>query len=635
MMASEQNSDAAGAAAEGAAADSAAGAATTTTTPPDVMSPSVVTSDLQKFVETAEMALDHEAKLAVKSPSAAAAAAVALSPASSTGSLVTEAHDDRENIKPTDGTTSSAAAPDSTENAPHSPFLSMKAAGHTMLAATDQVKHLFVTGENGDEDGAELHDFDGLYTLQLAAQLREMYQSKTLCDITVTCGAEKFDFHKVVLSCGSGYFRSVLTDDPTRSQHTLTFEPAIQPATFEVVAESLYTGAITKIDYETSIPLLRAAYFLDVPHATVQCTELLLHELDQDKCLEIWKAARFCSNDPLLMASTAMIGRHLPTVAATDLFLDLPTEMVVELLSDDGLEVPNEMVVYESAIAWIKHDTANREGLLTQVLKVVRFPYLSRRYLTRTVAAESLIQSNHDAMHMYSKAMRFKLAWFGDELEGDEPVVKRRDHIKHQLQGGYENYQKERREDTRTLEQRIEDMRTNFLRIFQEHLLFNKIIVAPLLFCKDQVLVKHLILPIKKTPCIPNKSAEDEDDDERALKEYFGDEPADDDGRNALSAGPVVPHEESFFIKYIARPIEKSPCMPPDSDDEEDYHAGDDEEEEDEEGEDTPVKEEPKDKAQHRRGLSSLLGDSVWTKIQVKPEKPGEEKVPEGGEEEE
>ena len=468
-MASEQNNDAA-AAAEGAAADSAAGAAaSTTTTPPDVMSPSVVTSDLQKFVETAEMALDHEAKLAVKSPPAAAAA-VALSRASSTGSLVTEAHDDRENNKPTDGT-SNAAAPDSTDKAPHSPFLSMKAAKHTMLAATDQVKHLFVTGENGDEEaGAELHDFDGLYTLQLAAQLREMYQSKTLCDITVTCGAEKFDFHKVVLSCGSGYFRSVLADDPARSQHALTFEPAIQPATFEVVAESLYTGVITKIDYESSIPLLRAAYFLEVPHATMQCTEFLLHELDQDKCLEIWKAARFCSNDILLVASTAMIGRHLPTVAATDLFLDLPTEMVVDLLSDDGLEVPNEMVVYESAIAWIKHDTANREGLLTQVLKVARFPYLSRRYLTKTVAAESLIQSNHDAMHMYSKAMRFKLAWFGDELEGEEPV-KRRDHIKHQLQGGYENYQKERREDTRTLEQRIEDMRTNYF------LLFNKFIV--------------------------------------------------------------------------------------------------------------------------------------------------------------
>jgi hypothetical protein len=74
--------------------------------------------------------------------------------------------------------------------------------------------------------------------------------------------------------------------------------------------------------------------------------------------------------------------------------------------------------------------------------------------------------------------------------------------------------------------------------------------------------------------------------------------------------------------------------MPADSDDEEDYHVGDDEEE-DEEGGDTPVKEEPKDKAQHRRGLSSLLGESVWTKIEVKPQKPGEEKVPEGGEEEE
>lgn len=627
MTSTAQNSDASEAA---AAADSAAGAASAAaTTPPELMSPSVVTSDLQKFIETAEMALDHEVKLAVETPSAAAAA-LAMTTASSTGSLMTEAHDDQEN-KPTDGTT--GAAPDSTDDvhrAPHSPLLSMKAARNTMLAATDQVKHFFVVGEN-DDDGegiaataAALHDFDGLYTLQLAAQLRKMYKSKILCDITVTCGMEKFGFQKAVLSCGSGYFRSLLTDDPSRSEHTFTFEPAIQPETFEVVAESLYTGAITNIDYETSIPLLRAAYFLDVPHVTAQCTELLLHELDQDKCLEIWKAARFCSNDLLLVASTAMIGRHLPTVAAMDLFLDLPTDMLVDLLSDDRLEVPNEGHVYESVIAWIKHDTANREGLLAQVLKVVRFPYLSRQYLTKTVAAESLVQSNHDAMHMYSKAMRFKLAW-GRFVEGDEPV-KRRDHIKYQLQGGYENYQKERREDTRTLEQRIEDMRSNFLRMFQEHLLFNKFIVAPLVFCKDQILVKHLIVPIKESPCIPNKSVED--DDERALKEYFGDESA-DDSRNALSAGLVVPHEESFFVKYFARPIEKSPCMPADSDDEEDYLAGDDEEE-DEDDDSTPVKEEPEDKVH-----LSLLADSVWTKIEVKPEKPGGEKLPEAGEEKE
>lgn len=629
MMA--QNSEQAAAAAA-APADSAAGAAaatttTTNSTPEPFMSPSAVPSDLQKFVETAEMALDHEAKLAVETPSANAA----LTSSSSAGSLVTEAHDDEgddddDDDKPDKGatTTEPDVATTGTATAPHSPLLSMKAARNTMLAATDQVQKFIFAQDDVDASAtaaaniAELHDFDGLYTLQLAARLREMYQSKTLCDIAITCGTKRFDFQKVVLSCGSGYFCNLLADDPTCSEHILTFEPAIQPETFEVAAESLYTGAITKIDYETSIPLLRAAYFLDIPHATAQCTELLLHELDQDKCLEIWKVARFCSNDALLVASTAMIGRHLSTVTAMDLFLDLPVELVVDLLSSDGLEVPNEMVVYEAVITWIKHDTANREGLLVQVLRVVRFPYLSRKYLTKTVAAESLIQSNHDAMHMYSKAMRFKLAW-GRFEEGDEPV-KRRDHIKYQLQGGYENYQKERREDTRTLEQRIEDVRNNFLRMFQEHLLLNKLIVAPLIFCKDQILVKHLIAPIKESPCIPNKPIDD--DDERALKEYFGDDTG-DDSRNALSAGPVIPHEESFFIKYIARPIEKSPCMPADSDDEEDYHIGDKEEEERDGDADTPTKEEPKDKVR-----LSLLGDSVWTKIEVSPEKPREEKLP-------
>ena len=613
------------------AADSAAGAAATTTdtrtesTPEPFVSPSAVSSDLQKFVETAETALDQEAKQAVETPSAAAAGAFTSS--GSTGSLVTEAHDDddvgADGDKPDKGaTTEPGVAATGTATAPHSPFLSMKAARNTMLAATDQVQKYIFAQDDAAAANAELHDFDGLYTLQLAAQLREMYQSKTLCDIAITCGSKRFDFQKVVLSCGSGYFRNLLKDDPTCREHILTFEPAIQPETFEIVAESLYTGAITKIDYETSIPLLRAAYFLDVPHATAQCTELLLHELDQDKCLEIWKAARFCSNDALLVASTAMIGRHLPTVTSMDLFLDLPIEEVVDLLSSDGLEVPNEMVVYEAVIAWIKHDTANREGLLVQVLNVVRFPYLSRRYLTKTVATESLIQSNHDAMHMYSKAMRFKLAW-GRFEEGDEPV-KRRDHFKYQLQGGYENYQKERREDTRTLEQRIKDVRNNFLRMFQEHLLLNKLIVAPLVFCKDQILVKHLIVPIKESPCIPNKPIED--DDERALKEYFGDDTG-DDSRNALSAGPVVPHEESFFIKYIARPIEKSPCMPADSDDEEDYHIGNEGEdgEEDEDDADTPTKEGPKE---DNVRLQSLLGDSVWTKIEASPAKPGREKLP-------
>ena len=108
MMMAQNTSDAEQAGtADAAAADSAAGAASaaaaaattnpSNNSPEPFMSPSAVPSDLQKFVETAEMALDHEAKLAVETPSAAAVLA------SSGSSLVTEAHDDDDDDDDVDG----------------------------------------------------------------------------------------------------------------------------------------------------------------------------------------------------------------------------------------------------------------------------------------------------------------------------------------------------------------------------------------------------------------------------------------------------------------------------------------------------------------------------------------------------
>jgi len=603
-----------------------------------------VPSALADFVRDAEQTLDDEVRLAVMSPPSAAVSTSTgdMSDVSSEKGQGPEEKSTSDNVSlqqqidvtstpaveepaASDGRSSAGMPPSASSTAqqtqidtiesPYSPLMSMKAAKNTMLVAANQVKYLFGDTDQHESDAAAVHEFDGLYSLQLASQLRELYRSKTLCDIKIDCDGQTFDFQRVILSCGSGYFRRLLEEDPTMSAHKLQFDPTIDPATFDVIAESLYTGAVTRINYETSIPLLKAAFFLEVEHATAQCTEFLLSELDDDNCLEIWKAARFCSSDKLLVASSAMIGRHLPTVVSTDLFVDLPTAMLIDLLSNDGLEVPNEMVVYEAAIAWTRHDTSNREGLLAQVLKVVRFPYLSKKYLTEVVATEELIMSNHDAMHMYSRAMRYKLA--GRKFAHDETPAKRRDHIKYEIHGGYERYQKEQKikrqmardapPDTRSLEERVTDMRDNFIRMFQEHLILNKFVMKPFIFCKDQVFVKHIVAPIKQSPCVPNKTSDDDDDDE------------DWNSRNALAApeGPdmTVPHEESFFIKYIARPIEKSPCMPDDSDDE--Y----DEDEEDDSPVGSPVKE---DSNEVDPGLLEVLDDSVWTKYKVNVQKPQE-----------
>ena len=84
---------------------------------------------------------------------------------------------------------------------------------------------------------------------------------------------------------------------------------------------------------------------------------------------------------------------------------------------------------------------------------------------------------------------------------------------------------------------------------------------------------------------------------------------------NALadSGGLSTPQNDSFFVRYIARPIANTPCIPPDSDIDDDsiynpaYEEG---------SEDTPTNLDPR--LEMDPALKRVLTPSVWTKIDVK-----------------
>ena len=495
------------------------------------------------------------------------------------------------------------------EAAAESPLskLSMGAAYNSMLAMTDQIVERLVVGSKPGTSMA-LHELDGSHALRLTHQLRSLYRSSALCDFAVLCSGRRLDFHRVVLHCGSGYFHDIVEADPSLSVHELEFDPPISPDTFERIAESLYTGAVGSMDYSGSLQLLKAAYFLRIPFVTEQCTGFLLDVLSQDNCLEVWLAANFCSNSDLHKASTAMVGRHLGDVSTCSLFLGLESNDLIDLLSDDGLELGTEAAAYAAAMDWIRHDPSHREGLLTAVLGTVRFPYLSSPYLTDTVAKERLIVTNHDAMLMYSSALRYKLAgkklFEGEAEPGDmASKPKRRDNIMNEIRGNYERYQKE--SENGTLERRIDEVKARLFHLLHDRILMNKYV----LFWRDEIIVKRLIEPVRRNPCRP-ASAEtlDQEYTRDLMEELNGDS-------NALadSGGLSTPQNDSFFVRYIARPIANTPCIPPDSDIDDDsiynpaYEEGSD---------DTPTNLDPR--LEMDPALKHVLTPSVWTKIDVK-----------------
>lgn len=58
-------------------------------------------------------------------------------------------------------------------------------------------------------------------------------------------------------------------------------------------------------------------------------------------------------------------------------FLALHRDQLASLLSSDDLNVVTEENVFESLMAWVQHDSANREQHLSTLLKLIKLPLLS------------------------------------------------------------------------------------------------------------------------------------------------------------------------------------------------------------------------------------------------------------------
>ncbi len=157
-----------------------------------------------------------------------------------------------------------------------------------------------------------------------------------------------------------------------------------------------------------------------------------------------WLSGKFCESNEIEKKALGIIGRHLDIIQSTHTFLGLRTQTVIDLLLGDSLQVPNEIVVYEAMMAWIKHDIDNREEVLSKLLDVHRLSQLPAFYLINVVGKESLIQNNMDAFSVYSSAIKLKLGDDGDFPNIDRLVLvrKKRHHFIHGIVGKVERMMK-------------------------------------------------------------------------------------------------------------------------------------------------------------------------------------------------
>uniref|UniRef100_A0A672HIG6 Kelch like family member 7 n=1 Tax=Salarias fasciatus TaxID=181472 RepID=A0A672HIG6_SALFA len=229
--------------------------------------------------------------------------------------------------------------------------------------------------------------------------MNSLRKQGTLCDVTLVVQGKHFPAHRVVLAAASHFFSLMFT---TRMMESMSHEVELrsaEPEIIELLIEFIYTARIS-VNSSNVQSLLDAANQYQIEPVKKMCVEFLKGQIDATNCLGISALADCMDCPELKAAADDFFQLHFTEVYKLDEFLHLDVKQLTYLLHQDKLTVRAEAQIYDAAVRWLKYDVCNRKQYMVEVLGCVRFPLVSKTFLSKTVQAEPLIQDNPQCLKM-------------------------------------------------------------------------------------------------------------------------------------------------------------------------------------------------------------------------------------------
>ncbi|XP_068603138.1 kelch-like protein 7 [Brachionichthys hirsutus] len=258
--------------------------------------------------------------------------------------------------------------------------------------------------------------------------MNNLRKQGTLCDVTLVVQGKHFPAHRVVLAAASHFFSLMFTSKMMEStSHEVELRSA-DPDVVELLIEFIYTARIS-VNSSNVQSLLDAANQYQIEPVKKMCVEVLKGQIDATNCLGI-SALADCMDCPEMKAAAEdFFQLHFTEVYKLDEFLQLDVMQLTHLLHQDKLTVRAEAQIYDAAVRWLKYDACNRQQYIVEVLGCVRFPLVSKTFLSKTVQAEPLIQDNPQCLKMVISGMRYHLLSLEDREDlGESSRARRKKH---------------------------------------------------------------------------------------------------------------------------------------------------------------------------------------------------------------
>lgn len=240
------------------------------------------------------------------------------------------------------------------------------------------------------------------------SELNVLRRHRELCDVVLNVGSRKIFAHRVILSACSPYFRAMFTGELSESRQTEITIRDIDELAMELLIDFCYTSHII-VEESNVQTLLPAACLLQLVEIQEICCEFLKRQLDPSNCLGIRAFADTHSCRDLLRIADKFTQHNFQEVVESEEFLLLPVSQLIDIISNDELNVRSEEQVYSAVMSWVKYNVSERRQHLSQVLQHVRLPLLSPKFLVGTVGSDLLVRSDECCRDLVDEAKNYLL----------------------------------------------------------------------------------------------------------------------------------------------------------------------------------------------------------------------------------
>ncbi|CAF1629512.1 unnamed protein product, partial [Adineta ricciae] len=242
----------------------------------------------------------------------------------------------------------------------------------------------------------------------LLENLNLLRQQKQLCDVILIIGQNQIYAHRAILSACSPYFKAMFPGDLIQSQQMEITIRDIDYCAMDLLINYCYTSRII-VDEQNVQILLPAASILRIDEVQLTCCEFLHKRLNPNNCLSIRAFAEKNACQELLNLADRYTQQHFLNVKESEEFLFLPVNQLIDILSNDELNIASEEDVFLCVMKWVSYNVEQRKEYLSKIFEHIRFPLMSARFLVNRVSSDPLIKADQRCRDLVDEAKDYLL----------------------------------------------------------------------------------------------------------------------------------------------------------------------------------------------------------------------------------